>query len=83
MCGQSGSTVTLCNAEPVCEAYQTKLRAALAMPVTSAREKVAKAAALGVLGGLDEYGGLDDLEVHGINNLKNCIRKISKRKWSQ
>ena len=51
----------------MCEAYQTKLRAALAMPVTSAREKVAKAAALGVLGGLDEHGGFDDLEVHGIN----------------
>ena len=80
MCGQSGSTVTLCNAEPVCEAYQTKLRAALAMPVTSAREKVAKAAALGVLGGLDEYGGFDDLEVHGINTLKKLYPENIKKK---
>jgi len=65
-----GSLVAPCdNVDSVREAYQTKLQAALGIPATSAREKVRKAAALGVLTGLDENGCFDDLEIHGYNTL--------------
>ena len=65
-----GSPVAPCdNVVSVQEAYQTKLQAALGIPATSAREEVRKAAALGVLTGLDENGCFDDLDIHGYNTL--------------